>query len=90
MHEWTRAQREGVCGGCRKALKAGEPIRLTSIVGVTRKFVRCQECVGAAPADLPTVQTPTHGNIIQPMNPIVPRVERRRQPNEWMPYRDAE
>lgn len=89
MTEWTRALRDGFCRGCGKPLVAGEPIRLTSIVGVTRKFVRCQECVGAAPADLPAVTPPKHGNVVQPMNPIVPR-ERRRQPNEWMPYRDGE
>lgn len=49
MHAWTRAERAGVCGGCNKPIAAGEPVRVTTVVGVLRPFVRCEECVGKAP-----------------------------------------
>jgi len=59
MHEWTRAERAGSCGGCNKALAPGDPVRVTSVSGVRRKFVRCEECAGgAAPPKLPADDAP--------------------------------
>lgn len=52
-HEWTHAERAGFCGGCNKPIAAGEPVRATTIHGVTRTFVRCEDCAGAAPPSLP-------------------------------------
>lgn len=83
MTEWTRAERDGVCGGCGNPLKQGQAIRLTRIVGVTRPFVRCAECAGPVPADLPPLPTPPPRHD-EPRPPV----ERRHAPNEWMPYRD--
>ena len=85
MIEWGYAQVEGHCGGCHNTLAIGDPIQLTHISGVTRALVRCEDCAGPAPDDLPPFVLPTlpprHG---EPRPPV----ERRRQPNEWMPYRD--
>jgi hypothetical protein len=86
MIEWTYAQVEGHCGGCGTQLAVGNPMQLTHIVGVTRAFVRCVECAGGVPADLPPFVPPTPPPSHEPRPPV----ERRRQPNEWMPYRDAE
>lgn len=86
MFEWTRAERAGVCGGCAKALAPGEPVRLTRVVGVTRKFIRCQECAGMAPADLPLVPASHRLQFME-----VPRPRPRSVPRPtsgWMPYRD--
>lgn len=82
MHEWTRAERNGVCGGCDHPVTVGEPIRLTSIVGIRRRFVRCQECAGAVPVDLPPI------SVLVPDRTPRPPVSRDPAPPEWTPYRD--
>lgn len=82
MTEWTRAERNGSCGGCNKTITLGEPIRLTSIVGIRRRFVRCQECAGTVPYELPPVSVLTPDRT--PREPVVVHAASA----EWMPYRD--
>lgn len=82
MTEWTRAERDGVCGGCDKKITVGEPIRLTSIVGIRRRFVRCQECAGSVPYELPPVSV-----VVPDRTPRAPVVAAA-PVSEWMPYRD--
>lgn len=82
MTEWTRAERNGFCGGCDKKITVGEPIRLTSIVGIRRRFVRCQECAGSVPYDLPPISVLTPDRT--PRAPVAPAAPAP----EWMPYRD--
>lgn len=62
MQEWTRAERPGSCGGCGKEIIIGEQIRLTTVAGVTRRFVRCGECAGGAPPELPADVAPPAPN----------------------------
>lgn len=82
MHEWTRAERNGHCGGCDRPVTVGEPIRLTSVVGIRRRFIRCQECAGTVPYDLPPI------SVLIPDRAPRPPVAVRESPAEWMPYRD--
>jgi hypothetical protein len=84
MIEWTRAERDGSCGGCGRRIVIGQAIRVTNVVGVTHKFIRCEECVGAAPPDLPPLTAP----------PLIGSAPLRAEPKpsriEWTPYRDSE
>jgi hypothetical protein len=57
-YEWTRADRDGFCGGCGESFVSGDQIRLTSVIGVTRRFVRCATCAGGAPPELPADVAP--------------------------------
>ena len=61
-HEWTRADRDGACGGCNEPIASGDRIRLTIIAGVTRRFVRCATCAGGAPPELPADVAPAAPN----------------------------
>lgn len=80
MIEWSYAQVEGHCGGCHNTVKEGDPIQLTHIVGVKRALVRCEECAGPVPEDLPPY-VPTPRNETPPLPEYPP-------PAEWTPYRD--
>lgn len=93
MLEWTHAEADGFCGGCGHDIARGEPVRVTSIVGVTRKFVRCQDCVGTAPPELPAfVDTAPEPARLVPLQEASPPRTRGglRHAAEWMPYRDGE
>jgi hypothetical protein len=61
-HEWTRAERGGFCGGCNRPYDSGVRVRLTTVSGVARKFVRCGECAGGAPPELPADVAPPAPN----------------------------
>jgi hypothetical protein len=82
LTEWGYTEIEGHCGGCNALLAIGDPIQLVEIPGLKRRLVRCEECAGPAPADLPPfvlpMRSPQHET---PMSP---------PPREWMPYRDAD
>lgn len=74
MHEWTYAKRAGSCGGCNKPIAAGESVRVTTISGVTRTFVRCEECAGAAPPKLPaSIVTAPHTKGFARLQNVSPR-----------------
>jgi hypothetical protein len=80
--EWGYAEIDGHCGGCDALFTIGDPIGLLTIPGVRRRLVRCEECVGPAPADLPPYVLPTRTLRHEPPPP---------PPSpEWMPYRDAD
>lgn len=93
MREWTHAEADGFCGGCGGPLTRGQPISVTAIVGVTRKFVRCEDCAGEAPPKLPaavaTAPEPARFAPLQEASPARTRGGLRRAV-EWMPYRDGE
>jgi hypothetical protein len=89
MHEWIRAERSGFCGGCDKVITVGEPVRLTSIVGIRRQFIRCEECAGAAPYELPPISVLVPDR--EPRQPLDARAhlgDGDGAAREWMPYRD--
>lgn len=74
MHEWTRAERDGRCGGCDRAIASGEAVRLTIVAGVRRRFVRCGECAGGAPPELPAdVATAPDRSGFAPLLSVKPR-----------------
>ncbi len=56
--EWTHADRDCVCGGCGHPIESGARVRVTTVTGVTRKFVRCGACAGGAPPELPADAAP--------------------------------
>jgi hypothetical protein len=73
-HEWTHAERAGFCGGCGKDIASGEAVRVTTVPGVTRPFVRCGECAGGAPPELPADVAPPAPNRegLKPLQSVKP------------------
>lgn len=55
MRQWTRAKVQELCGRCGKPIYPEQPMQTITIEGVRRKrpMMRCVECVGPAPPDLP-------------------------------------
>lgn len=52
--EWQRAPAATLCGGCRnRTIEQNGPALYITIPGVKRPRVRCQNCAGEAPPDLP-------------------------------------
>jgi hypothetical protein len=60
--EWTRAENAGFCGRCGREIEIRDRVQITTVAGVTRKFVRCAECAGGAPPELPVDQAPPAPN----------------------------
>jgi hypothetical protein len=57
MRTWTRAP-IGIairCGQCGALVPTGAPLVRITIAAVTRALVRCEDCAGPAPADLPAL-----------------------------------
>lgn len=55
MRQWTRAKVQESCGGCGAAIYPDQPMQTITIEGVKRKrpMLRCTDCAGPAPPDLP-------------------------------------
>jgi hypothetical protein len=81
--EWTYAHVDEHCGGCRNTVAIGDPIQLTHISGVKRALIRCEECAGPAPEDMPPFVLPE-----PPQLHDAPQPPPRKKSSEWMPYRD--
>ena len=47
MRAWERTRLVDACGNCGKSLPVGTPVHVLTIIGVTRRRIRCQECAGA-------------------------------------------
>jgi hypothetical protein len=98
MIEWAYAERDGLCGGCGRDIAHGEPVCITAVIGVTRKFVRCVDCAGAAPESLPSTNwravavasaSPRSATFVPLQSASPPRTRGGlRRAAEWMPYRD--
>lgn len=59
MREWRRAPAGTLCGGCHhREIERGEPVLYITLLGVKRPRVRCQDCAGEAPPDLPAQMEP--------------------------------
>lgn len=55
MRYWTRAIVDERCGGPHRELRAiakGEAMQVFTMAGVTKRFVRCVDCVGPPPPDI--------------------------------------
>jgi hypothetical protein len=57
MQSWTRGAQEQLCGGCGAQLAIGDPLKRLTIGRIVK--VRCERCVGPAPADLPPLPART-------------------------------
>lgn len=57
MREWRRVPVETLCGGCPKTIPKDAPALFITLPNVKREKVRCEECEGPAPPDLPPRET---------------------------------
>ena len=53
MREWRRVPADTLCGNCPNVIPADESAIYIKLPNVKRELVRCQNCVGLAPPDLP-------------------------------------
>lgn len=53
MRHWTRAKVEERCGLCGLTIYRDQPMLYVLLQGVKRKLLRCVDCAGPAPPDLP-------------------------------------
>jgi len=67
MTEWRRLKISRVCGGCGAIIARGEPAKFIVLEGLRRELLRCAECAGPVPPDLPA--------LIETDNAIEPRVK---------------
>jgi hypothetical protein len=51
---WTRARVATFCGRCRRLVGVGDPLLQLQLTTTITK-VRCVDCAGPAPPDLPTL-----------------------------------
>lgn len=59
MRSWQRASAGTLCGGCRnREIVRGEPVLHIVLPGVRRPLVRCQDCAGEAPPEMPAQMEP--------------------------------
>jgi hypothetical protein len=69
MREWKRAAAQMLCGLCGKPIYQDQPILLITFPAkVRRPLVRCIDCEGPAPPDLPARIVP--GKSTKRMQPI--------------------
>ena len=57
MRHWIRASRDRRCGACDAVIPRGTPL-LEITMPTVRTLVRCAECAGPAPTDLPPLAAP--------------------------------
>ena len=80
MREWTRAKVEEGCGRCANRIYPDQPMLYVLLKGVRRKLIRCVECAGPAPPDLPLnierESIPTRMASIQQAASTMPRTRR--------------
>lgn len=81
MTEWKRASYTMLCGGpCGTMIKAGDPVLLFTLPGLTVKKARCARCAEQpVPVDLPT--TPAK-RALEPST-MVPLRSIRALPFDW-------
>lgn len=100
MTEWRRVVTDTLCGYCGHSIPKGDPARYTKIGDIRRERVRCADCVGPAPPDLPPliersreipatfrqVTSVLPGRTRGALKTIINNPAAPRE--EWMPYRD--
>jgi hypothetical protein len=84
---WTRAERDCVCGGCNNPVAIGDAIRVTEIVGLTRKFIRCADCADAA---IPPELAPFEPRVRPVPADRPPHTRQLATAGEWLPYREKD
>jgi hypothetical protein len=53
LKEWRRVPSDTLCGYCGRVIAREIPALFTRLPNIKRERVRCQECAGPAPPDLP-------------------------------------
>lgn len=102
---WERVTYREKCGRCGALLKAGDPMLLIAFVGMKRALIRCEQCEGPAPPDLPErpeiysvaelalqrIRNTAMTPVAQlPQSAPLPRlVVDNTAPREWLPYRET-
>lgn len=86
MKDWRRLETTAYCGRCGNEIPAGEALLALHLEKVTRLIIRCANCEGPAPPDLPAliVRSPTTKKM-QPLARTAKAVA-----DKWKPYKDAE
>jgi len=82
MRTWVRAERTLKCGYCRRRwMERGEPVLKIHLPTMKRDLVRCIDCAGETPPDLPPlVDTPPDAGFATQV------AETRSR--EWLPYKE--
>ena len=55
MRTWSRVLWTCRCGLCNQTLQRGDPVVRITVPAMTRVLLRCAQCVGPAPPDLPAL-----------------------------------
>lgn len=85
MRTWERVVYACLCGQCGAALGVGMSRLVIQLPNLKRQLVRCENCAGPVPPDLPP-PGPTQRRTKQ-MTPIRPLALKLKA--EWTPYKDA-
>ncbi len=68
MTRWDRVPYAAICGFCRKSLGVNDVAAYTRLPNVKRERIRCVDCAGPAPPELPPAIV--KHNTTSPMTPI--------------------
>lgn len=94
---WRRAPAGTLCGRCNGEIERGDPVIYIKVnPQVTRELIRCQNCAGEAPPELPELME-AGGIETSGFTAIGKAAPKRRTRGalkelarkEWMPYREA-
>ncbi len=87
--EWKRVAAARFCGYCGTdhMIQKGEPALFITIGQIKKPFVRCAECAGEQPPELPPLKT--SGSDVPFAFEHIGAVAKKLRA-EWMPYRDSE
>lgn len=94
MTRWARATHVMLCGRCvGRIIRPGEPVWLITMPAITRQLVRCVDCSGPAPPDLPALverQAPVTASMMG-VSEVRPKTrgELKQIAREWLPYRES-
>ncbi len=93
---WKRVPTDCFCGYCQpnRQIVKGEPALFITLPGVKRDRIRCQNCAGEAPPDLPELMVaggiePSRMTRAGLSAPGRTRGELKTAIREWMPYRES-
>lgn len=84
MRTWTRAGRDGLCGGCGALIRVGDPLLLLTFLQVRAPKRRCRACAGEPVPDLPAAVEPGRRTPrMVPLQTVMTRDKTVRTAGEW-------
>jgi hypothetical protein len=86
VRTWERLRVGTLCGACGRQLDVGDPVLVFIIERgnhPTIRRVRCDQCEGPAPPDLPELVVTTHAITPTPLTRLVPRLPLGTPLNDW-------